>query len=264
VGLVCAGWPPQPPSAPSCCPRLPTRRPRTTASPRHRRSPALRAPSTGSNVGATKQSGEPNHAGNAGGASVWYAWTAPATGSVTITTAGSSFDTLLGVYTGSAVDALTQVAANDDVSTSTFTSSVTFNATSGTTYRIAVDGYRNTAAATGTVKLNWSSCATKESGEPNHAGNAGGASIWWTAPASGTVTFTTAGSGFDTVLGVYTGSAVNALTAVASNDDATSSERTSRVTFTATAGTTYQIAVDGYRHTSTGVVETGSVTLAWS
>src|SRR5207253_7965025 len=30
----------------------------------------------GSNVGATKEAGEPNHVGNAGGASVWYAWTA--------------------------------------------------------------------------------------------------------------------------------------------------------------------------------------------
>ena len=34
----------------------------------------------GSNVGATKEPGEPDHAGDPGGASVWYTWTAPADG----------------------------------------------------------------------------------------------------------------------------------------------------------------------------------------
>jgi len=43
----------------------------------------------------------------------------------------------------------------------------------------------------------------------------------WTATASGTATISTAGSQFDTTLGVYVGTAVNALTAVASNDDET-------------------------------------------
>src|SRR5439155_22967066 len=28
----------------------------------------------GSNIGATKESGEPDHAGNAGGKSVWWSW----------------------------------------------------------------------------------------------------------------------------------------------------------------------------------------------
>ena len=32
----------------------------------------------GDNTEATKEPGEPNHAGNPGGASVWYSWTAPA------------------------------------------------------------------------------------------------------------------------------------------------------------------------------------------
>ena len=59
----------------------------------------------GTNVGATKQAGEPNHAGNTGGKSVWYTWTAPTTGTATIDTLGSSFDTLLAIYTGSSVDA---------------------------------------------------------------------------------------------------------------------------------------------------------------
>ena len=58
------------------------------------------ATATGTNVGATKETGEPAHAGNAGGHSVWWTWTAPTTGTVTLDTLGSSFDTLLAVYTG--------------------------------------------------------------------------------------------------------------------------------------------------------------------
>ena len=51
---------------------------------------------------------------------------------------GSSFDTLLGVYTGSAVSGLTLVASNDDLSSSTYQSRVTFSAAAGTTYRVVL------------------------------------------------------------------------------------------------------------------------------
>jgi hypothetical protein len=94
---------------------------------------------SGSNVGATKETGEPNHAGNSGGKSVWYQWTAPAAGSVTIDTTGSNFNTLLAAYTGSSVAALSTVASNND-SGGLQTSDVTFNVTSGTAYKIAIDG----------------------------------------------------------------------------------------------------------------------------
>src|SRR5213595_1867758 len=61
---------------------------------------------TGSNVGATQdfRSGEPFIAGNFGGASVWWTWTATASGQTTIDTMGSDFNTLLGVYTGTAAN----------------------------------------------------------------------------------------------------------------------------------------------------------------
>jgi hypothetical protein len=90
------------------------------------------------------------------------------------------------------------------------------------------------------------SVATKESGEPAHAGNIGGASAWfqWTAPASGSVRFDTHTSGFDTLLGVYTGASVGALSAVAANDDA-GADGTSEATFPVNGGTVYRIAVDG-------------------
>jgi hypothetical protein len=101
-----------------------------------------------SNVGATKEPGEPAHAGNAGGRSIWFRWTATSNGTVTFSTAGSSFDTTLGVYRGTSVSALARVASNDDWNG--LTSRVSFNATADVTYMIAVDGYN---AASGSVTL---------------------------------------------------------------------------------------------------------------
>ena len=106
---------------------------------------------SGTNKAATKEAGEPNHGGNSGGRSVWYRWTAPATGTATFDTCGSGYDTLLAAYTGTTVNALALVAGNDD--SCGLQSQVSFAATSGVTYRIAVDGY---AAETGTVTLGWS------------------------------------------------------------------------------------------------------------
>src|ERR1700743_806824 len=93
---------------------------------------------TGINLAATKESSEPNHGGNAGGASVWWTWTAPFTGGATLTTAGSDFNTVVGVYTGSTITSLTTIAGDGRQHVAC---SVTFKATNGVTYRIAVDGY---------------------------------------------------------------------------------------------------------------------------
>ncbi len=231
----------------------------------------------GSNSDGSKEIGEPNHAGNTGGKSVWWTWTAPGSGPVTITTDGSDFDTTLGIYTGTTVGALTPVASDDDGG-SGYQSLVTFDAINGTVYQVAVDGY-NGAAGTISLSINAvlsndnfanrvvlsgatvgdtdnNATATKEAGEPNHAGNTGGHSLWWswTAPAGGTAVISTAGSDFDTTLGVYTGTAVNSLTTVASNDDFGGTPQ-SRASFLVTTGTVYQIAVDGFGSA------TGNITL---
>jgi subtilase family serine protease len=99
---------------------------------------------TGTNVGATHELHEP-YVEKTGGKSVWYSWTAPASGTVTLTTAGSDFDTVLGVYKGKVVSGLTLVTQNDDASFDQLTSVVTFKATAGTTYHFAVDGYNGAA-----------------------------------------------------------------------------------------------------------------------
>jgi hypothetical protein len=102
------------------------------------------------NVFATKETGEPNHASEPGGGSVWWSWIAPKTGTVTIDTIGSSFDTTLGIYTGAAVNSLIEVTS-DDESGGNNTSRVVFTATSGVTYRIGVDGY---FSSRGNIRLN--------------------------------------------------------------------------------------------------------------
>src|SRR5882762_4686465 len=107
---------------------------------------------TGSNVDATKEPGEPNIAGNAGGSSVWFTWTSPISDAVNISTLGSDFDTILGVYTGNDVASLTLVADNDDAGGATLTSSVSFVATAGTIYHIAVDGFDGDS---GNITLNY-------------------------------------------------------------------------------------------------------------
>ena len=113
----------------------------------------------GSNVNATKEPGEPNHANKPGTNSVWLSWQAPLLGGVaTFDTAGTSFDSLLAVYTGDTMTSLTLIASNDDLyscdepTRGFHTSRVRFNAMAGTIYHIAVDGL---SGATGDIVLNW-------------------------------------------------------------------------------------------------------------
>lgn len=246
-------------------------------------------PRWGTNIGATAEVGEPAHAGFAPRSSVWWSFVPTSDGTVTLSTAGSSFDTVLAVYTGSAVAMLTPIASNDDDDFGEDGSSwVRFEVMQSTTYRVAVDGYLGstglvelgftwaphvtmtndtfasaTQFALGGTSVLWSTNvdATAEVGEPKHAGFAADRSVWWSfsAPSRGRVTLTTSGSDFDTVLGVYTGSAVSALSFVASNDDSEFDE-TSLVSYFVTPGVTYRVAVDGYAG-SAGLVRLG---VAWA
>lgn len=174
--------------------------------------------------------------------------------------------------------ALQEVSSNDDGCSQQ--SQLTFMATSGTTYRIAIDG---ADGATGYFELGWGLSpanddfaqavpiagdtgavvgdnwyATKEIGEPDH-GAPGGDSVWyrWTAPSSGPATFDVCTAYFDSLLAVYTGDNVAVLTRVA-QDDNDCNYSASRVSFQATAGVVYSIVVDG----SYG--EQGEFTFQWS
>jgi len=104
----------------------------------------------GSTFGATRQTGEPDHYTTGSDAnswtgehSVWYRWTALGSGPVTIDTCDSQIDSILAVYTGTKLDALTRVTDNNNdaacpASGWDWGSKVAFDAQAGTTYRIAV------------------------------------------------------------------------------------------------------------------------------
>ena len=104
------------------------------------------------NVNATSEPGEPRHVGKDGGKSVWYFFTAPADGVLSLTTSNSTFDTLLAVYTGTRVDRLTALNANDDAGTNGVFSQLDQPVRAGTRYYIAVDGL---SGASGIVLLTY-------------------------------------------------------------------------------------------------------------
>jgi hypothetical protein len=92
--------------------------------------------------GATEETGEPDHAGNAGGASIWWRWTPTISQDVTMTTFGSNFDTLLAVYTGNSVSNLTEIASSSSAIHYQGTR-LSMNVSSGTTYHVVVDGFND-------------------------------------------------------------------------------------------------------------------------
>ena len=104
---------------------------------------------TASNVGMTSEEGEGNY--HSSTATLWFSWTAPANGNITIDTFGSNFDTMLGAYMGTGINNLTQIAFNDD-SDGSVQSRVSFDVECGVTYFIMAGGY---SSDTGDIILNW-------------------------------------------------------------------------------------------------------------
>lgn len=107
---------------------------------------------------ATREPGEPRHADNDGGHSVWYKLKAPNDGTLLLSTEGSAFDTLLGLYQGSRVDALQMIASNDDAFEGSSFSKLQQGVRSNQLYYVAVDGFNG---ATGKVQLAWSFAASQ-------------------------------------------------------------------------------------------------------
>jgi subtilisin family serine protease len=96
--------------------------------------------------------------------------------------------------------------------------------------------------------------ANRETGEPEHAGNEGGGSVWWafTAPYDGLLNVRTANTRIDTVMGAYVGTRVNRLRLVTSNDDDPALAELednpgySRITQALKKGMTLMVAADGF------------------
>ncbi|MFT4688345.1 MAG: hypothetical protein ACI9OD_000542 [Limisphaerales bacterium] len=86
-----------------------------------------------------------------------------------------------------------------------------------------------------------------ELNEPNHANKIGGKSLWFSfrAPVNGVLELTTTNSTFDTLLAVYSGTRVNELTVLESNDDELNGFTHSAISVGVVSGQSYRIAVDG-------------------
>jgi hypothetical protein len=82
--------------------------------------------------------------------SAWLSWLAPASGTCTVDTIGSSFDTTLVIYTNNpatvqTVTNLVAVVSDDDSGNGSSTSKASFAAVAGRAYQIGVYGYRSTS-----------------------------------------------------------------------------------------------------------------------
>lgn len=226
--------------------------------------------------GATTSPGDPPPGcGNQStGKNVWYQFTAPASGTITADTVGSSYDTILTAYTG-ACGALSEVwgGCNDDFQPPDRTSRVQIPVTAGTTYFFQASAY-NSDGGTLAFHLDYAPnaplndpcggativtgspyqdvvytvAATTAPGEPpSPCGNQSAAkSVWYrfTAMASGILFLQTYGSDYDTILSIWSGGC-GALVPEGCNDDAPGSPQSS-LTFPAGKGITYHIRIAAY------------------
>ena len=213
----------------------------------------------GSTVGAGQEFGEPTTScGNASGGSIWYRATFNGNGTVRADTFGSDFDTVVGVYTGSAVNALSPVTCNDDASAGTRQSGVGFTAVAGTTYFFRVAGFNG---ATGAVQFTLDLGADLPSGAttvsattslnvpvlpPACAASSQSSHQWYRLASStgGLVSLDTTGSTYDTVITVIRLTGAGFVTEACADDTGTILQAS--LTFTASPDVRYYMIVSGY------------------
>ncbi len=234
---------------------------------------------TGNTATATSATDDPTPTCGAGirSNSVWFSYAATSNDTIIAETIGSNYDTVLSVWTGSP-GSFAEVACNDDDFVSfALQSRVVFAGTSATTYHFMVSAFEGDggdlvfkldlrtppanddfASITVASSLPFSSSintegSTAEASDPiSTCDNELLAlldilpqTVWYqyTPASTETVTATTLGSNYDTILSVWTGSP-GAFVDVACNDDDAGTE--SLVTFTATGGVTYHFLVTSF------------------
>jgi hypothetical protein len=220
------------------------------------------------------------------GNDVWYRWTnGPCAGNATIEICDATFDTKMAVYAACPTGSGQYIACNDDAAgcgtgpNANRGSRVTFPASANASYLVRLGGY-NGQTGTGTLNVSAPACAgpvndvcsgaifisdgqlitgttTTATAEAGVAGGCAGASskdLWYAyrPQTTETVLLSTCGSGFDTVLNVYTACGTTQL--VCNDDHQTAgfcgSATASRISTSMTAGTTYLIRVSGYNGAS--------------
>jgi hypothetical protein len=209
-------------------------------------------------------------------ADVYYRFTAPCGGMYSFDTAGSSFDTVLSLFTECGG---TVITCSDDV-VGGLTSQISFTAAAGQTFIVRVSGFANRS---GDGLLNWSTsipapandnfCNATAVGEGafsfyNCGATTDGPStscvqadalqkdVWfrYTPTVGGLIDISSCGANFDTMIAIHAGTCPSGFGAILDcNDD--SCGLSSRVSFTAVAGQPVSIRVGGL------IGSTGSGTL---
>jgi hypothetical protein len=226
-----------------------------------------------------------NNCANDGGnipRDIWFRWTAPdCAGPTTIDLCDASYDSKVAVYLGCPLADNTAIACNDDAcGAGGLASRLTFNATSGFTYRIRIGGYlgqtgsgnmiisvappapSNDDCASGIVVGNGitgvTNCGATLDG-PTTGCRPGYSDVWYIyqATCTGNVTVDTcAAATFDTVLFAYNttgGCPAQQAQQVACNDDACGPNGlNSRITFPAMAGERFRIRLASFSSTDEG------------
>lgn len=238
-------------------------------------------------VGATLQSGEPA-ADSA--TTVWFRWTAPATGAVTFT-GSSALPLEIEPFSGTALNRLRPLDTDDLAGIGGSGEPASFRTTAGASYSIRVS-----SLAGSTFRLSWAThapasndhragaadltgaagsllddgtAATVDPTDPAIDGQPPTATLWyrWTAPADGWYGFDTNGSSVDTSLGIYTDEATPQLIDDSSADcgePGYSGSSGAGVRFLATSGSSYLLMLAGsssYEPTSASLG--GPVQLNW-
>ena len=251
----------------------------------------------GTNFGATKELGEPDHARNIGGRSVWYRFVPQEEAMVRIyvsaTSGGNYFNTLMAVYKGNDPSPFNLIAENDDMGYLTL-SEVTLRVHPNTNYYVAIDGYNNDGSiAAGNFRLRFEKITVPVNDLPdvspltrlpdkmtgfasgsNHGAtpdaptgmttsNVGGKSVWyiWQAPRSQAMTVRLSCNNFvGECFNMQLGVFKTSLAnRVASNDDFDHDQNKSVASFYAEEGKYYAFGVDGVL--ANGAVSEGNFTI---
>lgn len=230
---------------------------------------------TASTSAATSQGDIAPSCGSSVGKGLWYKVTPSVSGTVTLTTCGSDFDTVLAVYSG-VCGSFTGTLCNDDSSCG---SAISFTATANNTYYIYAGGY---GGASGTLQIsaswtvdapsndfcsgaisigngvtktvNTATATTTADGAPVCGYNVG-KGVWYkiTPNVTGIATINTCGSSFDTVLAAYGGTCGAFIDTLCNDDDSScgsGNSSASKVSFYCTAGVTYYLFAGGYNGAS--------------
>jgi hypothetical protein len=224
-------------------------------------------------LGATPDGTAPCGISNAS-PDVWHRYTVPYTGSLTMDTCGSDFDTVLSFHS---LGLGTVIACNDDAAIpgpgcSTLTSALSMAVNQGDQFLVRVSGYQGAAGHytlnTKVVPFNNACAAPTPVFSGTYYGNTAGATvdgsascgtsfgtpdIWYRfrSDCSGTLSLDTAGSSYDTVVSVRTGCAG---AEVGCNDDVQIGTLWSSLSVTVQPGVDYLIRVSGFNGATGNVV----------